>query len=240
MTTRLLTRVGEDASNPVYYDASEALTALNQAQRLFAFLTLCLETTGSMSLTAGTAWYTMLDTFSDWLLPLRIRVTGGGKVLPARVQELNALSTTWQAAAGTPERYCALGFELMAIYKQPGSGGTSLDVTYARSPAVMTSASTPEAPEEAHAALIDGAIPLMRAKEGAQELGKSLPFFDRFLQECQKHANFVRARNLAQRYDRQPFELQRFDKSKLIALAMKPAKPAALAIPQTERETNGR
>lgn len=234
---RLLKRLNEDSATPVFYSISEALWALNAAQRMFVLLTLCLEATGTLDLDAGTAHYRLLSTFSDFLLPLRVRVAGSGglRVRPSRLAELDALSPTWQAAAGTPERYACVGFDHFSIYKQP-VGGTSLDVTYARCPGAIARSSTPEIRGEYHPALIDGAIPLLRLQEGGQEFRKSLRYFERFLKAAAKMGNYVRARNLAERYDRVPPDIERMDLSRLVKLATKRPKPAMLDVPQAQEQ----
>lgn len=222
---RLLKRLDEDSASPVFYSISQALWALSAAERLFVLLTLCLEKTDDLALSAGTCHYRLLPVFTDFLLPLRVRVagSGGGRVRPMRLQELDALSPTWQATAGTPERYACVGFDHFSVYKQPSSSGTSLDVTYARCPVVLIGSTSPEIPEEYHPALIDGAIPLLRLQEGGQEFTKSLGYFERFLQAAAKMGAYVRARNQAARYDRLPPDIARMDLSKVIRLATKRA-----------------
>lgn len=224
LTQRLLEQVGEivqPGEIPTYYNSTAALDALNVAQRLFCLLTLCLETTGTLVVSSSTNWYKALTTFNDWLTPLRIRRESDGvKLEPARLSDLDALDPAWQAATGTVERYACLGFDLIATYRKPASGTVNLTCTYAKSPAVMTSGS-PEIPEEYHACLVDGALPILRAMEGAQELAKVLDRFDRFMAAAAKLGAYVRQRNLGLRYDRVPFELETFDRSKLVKLAIK-------------------
>jgi len=221
---RLLKRLDEDAVSPVFYSVSEAMWALSAAERLFVLLTLCLEKTDDLVLTAGVCHYRLLNSFSDFLLPLRVRVSGssGGRVRPMRLGDLDALNPAWQATAGTPERYACVGFDHFSVYKQPASSGVSLDVTYARCPVTLVTTSSPEIPEEYHPSLLDAAIPLLRMKEGGQEFTKSLRFFDRFLQAAGKMGAYVRARNQAAQYDREPPDLARMDLSKLVQRATEP------------------
>ncbi len=158
----------------------------------------------------------MLTTYPDWILPLRIRVTGGAKLAPCTLAQLAALNRSWRKTTGVPERYSANGFDLLSLYKQPTSA-TSLDITYARSAvALVNSSDVPEIPTEHHPALIDGAIPILRAKEGGQEWQKVLPNWDRFLAAAKKMGDYVRARNQERGYDRMPMELARFDSSSLL------------------------
>lgn len=222
---RVFQRLDQAGARPGYYTGTEIRAALDAAQHVFVLLTLCLERTAPLALTANQVFYQMLTVagFSDWLLPLRARVTGaGGKKLDySRLSDFDALKLDWQQTNGTPERYAHLGFELLAIDRQPAAGGVSLDLTFAYCPLKLTSpAQAPEIPAEHHPSLIDYAIPALRAKEGGAEFASSLQFFERFLEEAKKLADFVRARNQAAGYDRFPFELGSYDRSKLI-VAMK-------------------
>ena len=213
LQTLVLQRLGEDASKPVYYTGAEVLSALNEAQRIMVLLTLCLERTETFPLSVGTAFYRPRTVLSDWLLPLRVRLSGGARLRPARLEDLDALDSGWQARPGYPDRYCSLGFNLLAINRQP-EGPASLVVTYAKTPTKLQGvAETPEVPTEYHQALADYAINRLRMKEGGQEFTKTTPYGDRFLADCRKLGEFVRARNVAQGYDLLPFELSRYDVS---------------------------
>jgi hypothetical protein len=222
MTRRGLERLGDnpDLTPPYqYYTASEFLIWLNAVQRLFVLFTFDLEANVVFPIANdGTAFYRMLLYYSDWMMPLRVRVTGGYKLRPVRMSDLGALNAQWSATRGTPEKYALLGFDLLGIYKQPTSP-TTLDITYARTPAPMVlETDVPEIPEDYHPVLIDAAIVLCRTKEGAQEFAKQAPLWDRFLDACKKHAAYVRARNVEQGYDYEPFELERFDMSRVIGI----------------------
>jgi len=221
LQTRLLERVGENPNAPMYYQSRDAVAWLNASQRLFVLLTLCLETTGDlilnpMSSVITTTFYSMLGQFYDWLLPLRIRVATGGKLTPCRLADLASLDTNWVARPGPVSRYALLGFDLLAVYQQPLQA-TTIAITYARCPDAMVNPNdAPQIPEEYHPVLIDGAIPLMRVKEGGNEWQKTMPLWDRFLDAAQKLGDYVRARNQEQGYDHLPVELRRFDRSKLL------------------------
>ncbi len=210
-TVRLGDVVG--AAN-AHYTRGEILVAVNQVYRLMCFLTLTLETTVTFSLTAATPFFKMLDTYADWILPLRIR-SAGVKILPERLVDLAALDSSWSVTAGTPERYAVLGFDLLCLYKQPASD-TPAEIVYARTPALLADdANEPETMVEYHQALIDGAIPLLRIKEGAQEWQKTLYLWDRYMDAVKDLADYVRHRNREQGYDFLPVELALFDRSKV-------------------------
>jgi len=224
--TRTLKRLDDDGEKPIFWGGNEFLAALNEAQRFFVLLTLCLEKTATLALEAGTAFYRVGAVYRDWIVPVRVALAGSGvKVRPATLGELDAENPNWQHIPGTPARYACLGFDLVAVTPQPAGSGTSLDVTYACAPTRMTPGTDiPEIPEEYHASLIDYAIPRLRMKEGAQEFAKTLPLFKRFLGDATKFGAYVRRRNLGRGYDKLPIELERFDASKLFRMAMQKEK----------------
>lgn len=225
LTNRILTRLDETGAG--YYSPGEVVDAANEGQRLLALLTLCNESSGYLFLNPAQTFYSMLGVFPDWLLPLRVRNMGGAKVQPARLADMDAANPAWQATAGTPGYYAHLGFDLLAIDQQPAGATDALYVTYARSPVDMAGgASAPDVPEEYQPALADYAIPRLRAKEGGSEFTKSLEYFDRFLAAAKKLGDYVRARSQSQLYDRGPFELRAFDKSRAIERMRKGANNA--------------
>ncbi len=243
LKTRTWVRL-EDAAGVVYPEAGDVL---NEGLRLFCGLTLCLERRRTLDLTPAQCFYSLLDIFTDWFVPLRVSVRTGlslqdasvlagrqfgyvefadttiptpsapGRVKPATLADLEAIDSGWQARPGTPSRYGLLGFDLLAVYKQPAALGSQLAFTYAAAPTTMTlDADTPDCPEEYHGELINYACYALRAKEGADEFMKGIPWFESFLDAAAKLGGYMRARSLAQRYDRQPFELTAADRSRLI------------------------
>lgn len=221
LITVTLTRLGDDPTlpNETYYERGEVLTALNQLYRLMCFLTLCLETTVTYPLPGATPYSRMLATYADWILPLRVRLSGGAKLRPNRADEIAALDTSWSTTVGTPERYSLQGLDLLCIYKVPAAE-TDLDIVYAQVPPPLTDdASSPLLQIQYHQSLIDGAKVLLRVKEGAQEWKKTLVDWDRYWDACMQLGSYVRARNKEKGYDRLPVELARFDRSKLMEMA---------------------
>ena len=214
----VLERLGEASGVSGYYDAADANDALNRSQRLFVLLTLCLEGSGTITTAAATAWYMLRTQITDWMVPLTLEFDGA-KVRPARLSELDALSATWQATAGDPERYALSGMELLALYKQT-AGIDTLDVIYARCPArLYVDADVPEIPVEYHELLVDPSVAMLRLREGGQELEKVKPLFGRFMGGAKELGNYVRRRSLDLRYDRLPAELDRYDLSRLLAIS---------------------
>lgn len=212
LKSRALKGVDEDAAAPVYYTGSEVATALSDAQEMFVLLTLCLEATGTVTVTS--TWTQILTTLPYFLAPLRIR-RAAGKLRPVTLMDLDARTRDWQAATGSPDRYAFLGFELLAVHPTPAS--EALTVTYAKSPVRLAGdGDTPEIRAEYHEALVDGAIPLLRMKEGAQEMASSIHRFERFLRAIAECGAKTRARYAAAQYDRLPAEIRLADLSAII------------------------
>lgn len=216
-----LARLGDvPGSAQTHYTPHEATVALNRVYRLMVFLTLCLEANTTFTWTGAAATMEMLSLFADWILPLRLRIPSGAKIKPNTFAAMAALNEQWSVTAGTPERYALGGFSLIGLYKQPATD-TAIAVTYARMPAPLFLATdVPELQPEYHQSLIDGALPVLRIKEGAQEWQKTLPLWDRYLGAAQKLGQYVRARNKERGYDYMPPDLTRFDKSKLLKAAV--------------------
>lgn len=208
-----------EAGGAVYYPTAEIIAALNEANRLFVLLTLGLETTVTWSVPQATTSFHMLQTYADWLVPLRIQNATGQKIRPMRLDDLAALDSNWPNSPGTPYRYSHVGVDVLSIYHQPATIGTNLTVTYARAPVdLVLDADVPEIPATYHPDLVDYAINRMRMPEGGQEFAKTLPLLDNFLKGAAKYADFVRSRNRGSQYDKDPFELESFDRSKLLKL----------------------
>ncbi len=219
MQSLISERLNEGQSGPTFYTLAEITAALNEANRFFCLLTLGLETTASWNVPASTPFVHMLTVFPDWIVGLRVTTSAGAKVRPARLEDLASLDSGWINAPGAPQRYASLGAGFLALYKQPAAPGTTLQVTYARQPLTLALATdVPEVPAEYHPRLVDYGIYRLRQVEGAQEFEKSLEFLSAFLDGAAHYAAYVRARNIGSRYDKVPFEIEAFDRSRLLKL----------------------
>jgi hypothetical protein len=232
----VLKRCGEVVDGGEYHKTAEAGSAINEAQRLFCLLTLCLESTANIAVGAN-AWYSLQTALPNLIVPLRIRIAGAGgtKLEAKRLEELDAIDPNWQVATGQPRRYACLGPDLLAVTPQPGASGLALSATYARGPADLAGAATPEIPPEYHEDLVAFAIWRLRSKEGGEEFQKALPHLDRFWLAAKKMATYVRSRSLAARYDRLPPEESFFDRSRMLDFARKQSRwSPMLEVPQTK------
>jgi hypothetical protein len=53
MVDAVLSRSGEDETSPVFHTRNDAVAALNEAQQIYAFLTLCIERTEPFPVSAA-------------------------------------------------------------------------------------------------------------------------------------------------------------------------------------------
>lgn len=208
------TRLGDalDDTGLVYYTAAEVIHAVNVGQRLFAFLTLCVERTVNFNLANATTWYAINAQLADFLVPLRTYYNGV-RLRPDTPHTLDARDSSWRATAGTPTRYGTLGFNLLFLTPQLAVGvGQHLSLTYAATPAELANdGDSPEIPADHHIDLIDFSIYWLRLKEGGQEGANAVQYLQRFLQAAQKYSSFTRARGRAQNYDVAPLDLTTID-----------------------------
>lgn len=215
MYTTASRRLNEPA--PTFYPVSELVAAINEGQRLFVFLTLCLETTLAWNAAPQSSpFYSLLTVFPDLIAPLRLMDGAGGKIRCSRLEDLTSLDAAWPATPGTPKRYARIGADLVALYPQPVSTAL-IQVTYARAPlALAADTDVPEIPASFHNELVNYAINRVRQVEGAAELEKTMPLLNSFLDAVQTCGEYVRARNRGNQYDIVPFEMSAFDRSQLL------------------------
>ena len=212
-------RLNEGQTGPVFYPKAELIAAANEAERVFVLLTLCLEITAPWNVPAVTTFSHMLATFPDWICPLYVSTADGAKIRPSRLDDLTALNLGWLNSPGTVSRYCSVGVDLVAVYQQPAVIGTVLNVKYARSPKpLINDTDIPEIRPQFHPNLVDYTIYRCRQVEGGSEFEKTFPYLTRFLDAAQSEGDYVRARAIAGRYDKMPFELEKFNRSKLLGL----------------------
>ena len=212
---RVLTRCG-DAASPAYYSAAQATAAINSSQRLFVLLTLCLEKRGNVTISADSNFNHLLPQLADFLLPLRVEVSGGARLDPARIDDFIAMDGRWSEDSDDALYYAVLGFDLFATHPTPDAE-TVYQVTYAYAPTDLSAdGDTPAIPAEYHQALEDGAIWILRMCEGGQEFISAGENLQVFWGEASRCADYVRARSMAAGYDHIPPEIKLSDLSRLL------------------------
>lgn len=205
LKTEVLREAGENPALPRFWTATEAGNAINRAQSVAAWLTLCFEADGTLAHPGGFTAVAPGATFADWILPLRVRVSGL-RLMPGSFEQFRAENPLWPSLPSGVARYAMEGWNQMWVYPRPAAAIT-LEVRRARSPIVMTlDANVPELAGEYHGALVDYAVFALRAKEGASEFAKVLPRLRRFLEAMASLAGQVRRRAIAQNYDVLPSE----------------------------------
>lgn len=231
ISDRILKRIDDDTASPGSVAADpnggpvppEVLAAINEGQEFFSLMTLCLETTASLTLEAGTTFASIRATFADFLCPLRLTIAGV-RVRPATFADLDAENDAWQSTPGTATRYVTAGFNFYAVSPQ-SVGATVSSMTYARSPVQLVGDAFPEIPEQYHQSLVKYGIYRVRLKEGGQGLARGMVQLNEFLDDATAHGDYVRNRSRAARYDVLPFELKLFDRARLLQKITKEKTP---------------
>lgn len=201
-------RLAERLDDPlhIYYSLPQKRHALNMAQNLWALVTLCIERTATFTLTNGVAFYKPRTQLTDYLVPLRV-LHSGSRLNNDSVHNFDAMSDSWRATAGNPERYATLGFDALWITPQPASGSHTLTFIYAAEPAqLVNSTDIPEIPNEQLVHIEDIAYFLLRLPEGGQEMAAAMEFFKRGVAGMQKYQKFVRNKTQGQVYDTDPLD----------------------------------
>ena len=215
MQTIVSQRLNEGAG-AVFYPLSEIGAALNEGQRLFVFLTLCIERTADWTIAPGATFTHMRTPFPDWIAPLRLTAANGSKIRPVRLSDLWALDSQWPTASGPAKRYVAMGSDLVALYPTPDED-TTIPAQYAALPqALVNAGDVPEIAAQNHPVLVSYAIYRCRMVEGAQEFEKTLELFDEFIAAATQYAAYVRARNQGANFDTLPPEISSMDRSSLV------------------------
>jgi hypothetical protein len=206
-----------EGTTPTFYPGPEIDASINEANRLFCLLTLGLEVTASWTVPAATPFTCIFSLFPDLIAVLRITDSTGTKIRPATIADLNALDPNWISSSGAPTRYTWQGVDMIAVYPQPASIVT-LQVTYARAPVpLVADTDVPEIPAEYHGLFVGYGVYRCRCVEGSQEAAKAMPYLASFMDGAKRYADFMLKRNLGARYDKVPFELGRYDRSKMLA-----------------------
>jgi hypothetical protein len=214
ISARIAKRIDDNTANPLSVTPAEILAAVNEGQELAAWLTLCLETEKNITLAQNGNFIQIRATFPDYLVPLRLEANGS-RLRPGTLADFDGANEKWQSAAGTPDRYATLGFNVLVVNQQPVNDVVA-QMTYARAPVPMVGDVSPEIPEAYHIDLIDYSLYKLRLKEGAQGLARGMTYLNRFLDRMTALADYVRARSRAARYDTLPFELRLFDRAQLL------------------------
>lgn len=216
LRNQTLQRLAESTSDPKWFTADMVDAAINEGQMLYVLLTLCLEKSATFTVTGGNNFVQPVAQAEDWFLPLRVRISGGAKVLPGTVGDFHAEERSWPAERDIIRKYAAMGCNLLAFYPVPAID-TAVTITYAYSPARLEDdADEPEIPAEDHPALSDYALWRCELKAGGADLANANSRLQSFLELAVKRGTQVRARNMGQGYDRLPSELTKADISRII------------------------
>lgn len=205
MRRRLLERVGEDPTTPVFWSTAEATAALNAAQTAMAFLTLTARKTATVTVTDSDAFADLLTLLPDVIVPLVVQA-GGIRIQPKTLLDLILLNRAWPGVAGVPTSYVMLGANVIGLH--PHQASQSLTILYAYVPAAMSlDAAEPDMKAGLHDALVDYAAWRLRLKEGAGPLSEAEADLRRFFAAAQAEAALVRTEAAAGHWDTFPPEI---------------------------------
>jgi hypothetical protein len=199
---RILNRLEVDPTDPAWQFVATAAT--NEGQRIFSFLSLCLESTVPFAYARGLQFYNMLTYWPDWFLPLRVRLSaasGNPKLRPQSLYQMAANDPNFLSNTGVPAHYGTAGWDLLFFDRNPSLSGQLL-ITYARCPVPLVNPTdVPEILEADHEALVSYGIARLRANEGGEELANSSALASEFIEAAQSRFEEVKGRAMAQGYD---------------------------------------
>ncbi len=202
-----LRRAGENPALPRFYTVAEAAAAINAAQNVFAFLTLCLEDTADLTVPAGAVLTPISTTAPRWIAPLRLELDAQ-KLQPGNLAQFRSLNPAWldSSQRDTPQRYAMIGWDNLVAFPSPAID-TILTSRFATAPVrLVTDGQEPEIPAEDHPALVDFALLRMTAKEGAEPMTAALSGLRSFLEVAKRRMSIVKARSIQLSYDTKPSE----------------------------------
>lgn len=134
-----------DDSGGVFHTATEIQRYLEHGELMIAVLRggSGVEQTGDLTLSSGTPLYTIHNTFSDFIYPVRVRI--GNIVLPpTSFANVIRLHSSWYTdTSSQPDSFFMIGATMMGFYKGPNTTMTA-KVTYIRIP--TTGAATTASP----------------------------------------------------------------------------------------------
>lgn len=201
---------------------TEVQNAIAQVMRLWCWLTLALEASGSITIDETVVSSSF--TAADFIAPIRIDFDGR-RLDRASLTELDAGNAAWIATRGRPSQVCWLAPNLFFFDRIP-AGISSASMRYA---AIASDIS--QIPADRHELIAIGAAARVRVKEGGQYFPKTLEYLDRFVEGVSIDNARARTRSLEQGHMVQPLELNaqklRKQLEKLARARSQPQQPAA-------------
>lgn len=207
LKTEALRRAGENPALPRFYTVAEAAAAINAAQNVFSFLTLCLEDTADLTIPTGAVLTPISPMAPRWIAPLRLELDAQ-KLQPGSLAQFRSLNPAWMdpSQRDAPQRYAMIGWQNLSAFPSPAID-TIITSRFATAPIqLVTDDQEPEIPTEDHPALVDFALLRMTAKEGAEPMTAALGGLRSFLAVAKRRMDTVKSRSIQLSYDTKPSE----------------------------------
>lgn len=158
-----------DDEDGVFHPNSVVRSYLEHGELFLSLSRFLVEKTVTFPLVANVAEYNMLDTYPDWVWPLRAAITGLPPVTEVKLESVARTRPAWRQTRGTPENYIRLGMTMLAFLPVPNVN-MQVVVTYLATPATMLSdppgGDVPTIQDMWHAPIMDYGVLLATAKEG--------------------------------------------------------------------------
>lgn len=199
-------KIDEDTSATNRYITDATIDrAINRAMSVFSFLTLCYETSATLTFTVGDPSLELLATVPTFIAPLRVS-QDGVHLQPKSLHRFAAQKTSWTGANGPPTAYCMVAANLMAVSPPPSTDYEDVTLYYAAfAPALTTGTDVPAIPAEDHERLAAGAATIIRQVIlGGQHGEEAMQDMQDYWQGIQRRAEHVRQRNQKARFDTLP------------------------------------
>lgn len=174
-----LRRMIDDVGGEIHTDAT--LYRWMEHGELFLVLNrYLLEDTRTLTLSASTPIYTIHSAMTDFILPLRMNISGS-PLLRSNLSAISQLDDDWFTTTGTPERYSMIGTTLIDFHPVP-TASTSVTLTFLRVPPSRDATTNikPFIPDEWHRTILEYAAGVALAIEG--NLQRATEHMERFVE----------------------------------------------------------
>ena len=160
-----LRRIIDDAGAEIHSDAT-LYRWLQHAELFLVIHRYLVEDTQPLSLSASTPIYTIHSAMTDFIMPLRMDISGTS-LLRSNFSSLTQLDKDWYTTTGTPERWYGIGTTLLGFHPVP-TASTSVNLTFLRVPPDRDADPNikPLIPDEWQEWLLEWAAGIAKAIEG--------------------------------------------------------------------------
>ncbi len=196
-------KVDEDTTATHRYIADSTFTrAINRAQAIFAFLTLCYEKSSVLTFTPNEPSLEFIADIPDFIAPLKL--SQGGRMLNQQsLQQIAARNNQWTGFPDMPKYYCLVASNLLAIAPPPSSVTVAqVAIVYAAMP---LDGALDLIPSEDHDAIAQGSAAIIRQLILGGQFGPGAEEdLDGYWMAIKRRTDYVMNRNKTARYDTMP------------------------------------